>query len=163
MSHKLGVDDSLALPPRLAALAAALPMERLTFAPVPVRGRQDGWSEARQRGFVVRLALCGSVGRAAAAVGMTRRSAYRLRMRPGAEEFAAAWDLALGWGRDRRVDFALERAILGDVRPYFYRGRKCGEHVRFSEGLTIAVLNMMERERPARGRGTASSEKKGFS
>lgn len=159
------MDDSLSLPPRLAALAADLPLERLAFAPVPVRGRQDGWSEARQRGFVVRLALCGSVGRAAAAVGMTRRSAYRLRTRPGAEEFAAAWDMALGWGRASRVDFAIERAVAGEVRPHFYKGRKCGEEVRFSDGLTIAVLNMMAREPRARERdeAAASAENKGFS
>lgn len=155
------MDDSLPLPPRLAALAAELPRDLLEFAPVPVRGRQDGWSAARQRGFVTRLALCGSVGRSAAAVGMTRRSAYRLRARPGAESFAAAWNRALGWGRDRRVDFAIERALLGEVRPYFYRGRQCGETVRFSEGLTIAVLNLMA-GRDEEGRSGASEEK-GFS
>ena len=154
------MDDSLPLPPRLAALAADLPHELLAFAPVPVRGRRDGWSADRQRGFVERLALCGSVGRAAAAVGMTRRSAYRLRARAGAEEFAAAWDRALGWGQDSRVDFAIERALLGEVRPYFYRGRKCGETIRFSEGLTIAVINMMARHKEESR--SAASEKTGI-
>lgn len=41
------------------------------------------------------LAETGSVQAAAAFVGMARETAYRLRRKPGAEEFAQAWDLAL--------------------------------------------------------------------
>ncbi|MFL6859032.1 MAG: hypothetical protein ACJ8EB_14165 [Allosphingosinicella sp.] len=153
------MDDSYPLPPRLADLAADLPPGILAFTPEAVRARQDGWSEARQRGFILRLALCGSVGRSAAAVGMTRKSAYRLRARPGAEALAAAWDKALACGRDSRVDHAIERAVVGQVRPYFYKGRKCGETVHFNEGLTIAVVNLMAREGiapdGAGGRGAA--------
>src|SRR3546814_5900330 len=55
----------------------------------------------------------GSVGQAARAVGMGRRSAYRLRDRPGAESFAQAWDRAIAMGRMRQFDYAMDRAING--------------------------------------------------
>jgi hypothetical protein len=151
----MGMDDPHPLPPRLAAILRDMPLDDLAFAPVPVRARQDGWSHARQRAFIDRLALAGSVSTAARAVGMTRASAYRLRERAGAESFAAAWDVALAMGQDRRIDHAIERAVAGEVRPVFYRGRKCGEHLHFSNGLTIAVLNAigLNRSGPARRRG----------
>jgi hypothetical protein len=135
--------DPYALPPRLAALLEDLPLDQLAFTPVPVRPRRDGWSPQCQRAFILRLALCGSPGAAARAVGKTRRSAYRLRAHEGAESFALAWDKAAQWGQDSRLDFALERAIAGEVRPYYYRGRKCGENIRYSDGLTIAVLKLL--------------------
>jgi hypothetical protein len=133
--------DPFALPPRLAALVEDLPLDELAFTPVPVR--RDGWSPECQRAFILRLALCGSASAAARAVGKTRRGAYRLREHEGAESFALAWDKAAQWGQDGRLDFALERAIAGEVRPYYYQGRKCGENVRYSEGLSIAVLALM--------------------
>jgi hypothetical protein len=145
------MDDSYPLPPRLAAILQDLPLEQLAFTPVPVRARYDGWTPARQVAFIHRLALCGSASTAARAVGVTRKSAYRLRARAGAESFAAAWDAALGMGRSSRLDHAIECAIAGEVRPVFYRGRKCGEQVRHNHGLTIAVLNLMDRERPGKG------------
>lgn len=29
------------------------------------------------------------------------------------------------------------------MRPYYYRGRKCGETIRYNDGLLIAVLNRL--------------------
>lgn len=150
----MGMDDSFPLPPRLRALLDDLPLAELAFAPVAVRPRHDGWSPACQRGFILRLALGGCVSAAARGVGKTRKGAYDLRARPGAQSFAAAWDKAIGWGRRSRLDDALERAILGEVRPVFYRGRQCGEQLRFNDGLTIAVLNAQSR---------AALKDKGFS
>ncbi|HEX7712055.1 MAG TPA: hypothetical protein VF418_14075 [Sphingomonadaceae bacterium] len=66
------------------------------FHPVPLRKRQDGWTPLKQAEFVGMLAETGSVCAAARFVGLSRESAYRLRAKPGAEEFAAAWDAALG-------------------------------------------------------------------
>lgn len=142
------MDDPFALPPRLQAIVDDLPPGALAFAPVPVRARHDGWTPARQIAFIHRLALCGSIGAAARAVGMTRKSAYRLRERPGAESFAAAWDAAQAMGRSAARDRAIERAIHGEVRPVFYQGRKCGEYVRYNDSLTLAVLSLTERQRP---------------
>jgi hypothetical protein len=66
------------------------------FYPVPTRTRRDGWTVERQADFLGMLAETGSVIGACEAVVMTRKSAYQLRARPGAESFAAAWDAALG-------------------------------------------------------------------
>lgn len=76
---------------------------------------------------------------------MSRESAYRLRAHPGAGSFAAAWDRAQGWGRGRAADLATERAILGERREVYYRGRKVGEHFRHDNRLIIAALNRMPR------------------
>jgi hypothetical protein len=59
------------------------------FYPVPTRTRRDGWTVARQADFLGLLAETGSVIGACEAVGMSRKSAYRLRALPGAESFAA--------------------------------------------------------------------------
>src|SRR5688572_6632117 len=66
------------------------------FYPVPTRTRRDGWTVQRQADFLGMLAETGSVMGACEAVGMSRKSAYQLRARAGAESFAAAWDAALG-------------------------------------------------------------------
>lgn len=102
------------------------------FRPVPVRSRRDGWSEGRQCAFLVQLYLTGSATAAAKAVGMSRASAYRLRMREGAESFALAWDRVLslpGWesADPLREDFRkvtnatlLARLESGLVKPVVY-------------------------------------------
>jgi hypothetical protein len=80
---------------------APRPYRRLhvpAFYPVPTRTRRDGWTVERQADFLGMLAETGSVIGACEAVGMSRKSAYRLRALPGAESFAAAWDAALGGG-----------------------------------------------------------------
>lgn len=143
----LGEDDPYPLTPHLAAILADLPLDRLAFAPVPVQARRDGWTVARQTGFIHRLAICGCVGTSARGVGMSRESAWRLRARPGAESFAAAWDKAARWGQDQMADLGVERCLKGEVRPVFYKGRKVGENIRFNDSLLIAVLNRFERPR----------------
>ena len=65
------------------------------FTPVPIRRRGDGWTPLRKAEFIGMLAQSGSDATAARFVGMAREIAYRLRGKPGAEEFAAAWDAAL--------------------------------------------------------------------
>ena len=57
------------------------------FAPVPVRARHDGWTVDRQRTFIAALAETGCVSEACGEVGITARSAYRLRAHPGAAAF----------------------------------------------------------------------------
>lgn len=66
------------------------------FHPVPVGKRADGWTPQRQAHFIGYLAETRSVIAACRQVRMGRESAYRLRGRPGAAGFAAAWDAALG-------------------------------------------------------------------
>ncbi|MWV29073.1 LysR family transcriptional regulator [Erythrobacter sp. GH3-10] len=57
------------------------------FHPVPLRARRDGWSVERQCAFLGHLYLTGCVTTAARAVGMSRESAHRLRLRRGAAGF----------------------------------------------------------------------------
>ena len=64
----------------------------------PGRTRRDGWTVERQIGFLAALTRTRSVTRAAAAVGMSRESAYRLRLRPESALFAALWDRSLASG-----------------------------------------------------------------
>jgi hypothetical protein len=59
------------------------------------RIRRDGWTTDRQVKFILALNKTRSVTRAAAAAGMSRESAYRLRDRPGRADFARAWDQAV--------------------------------------------------------------------
>ena len=77
------------------------PTDRLAarFTPVPVRPRADGWTAARQRGFVTALGRGLSVQGAAAAVGMSREGAYRLADRPHSRSFRRAWRVAQGLAR----------------------------------------------------------------
>src|SRR5689334_13687723 len=54
----------------------------IRFAPVPVKRRHDGWTVERQQAFIAALATGGCVSEACAEVGITARSAYRLREHP---------------------------------------------------------------------------------
>ncbi len=97
------------------------------FHPVPVGARQDGWTLERQANFIGHLAETRSVLAAARAVSMSRESAYRLRRRPGAVGFAAAWDAALS----RPVDPSDTRGWKFTELPAAYR---------FETGLIQVIL-----------------------
>ena len=79
-------------PARPRAQPRSIPL----FRAVPSRARHDGWDPRRQAEFIGYLAETRSVSAAAQRVGMARESAYRLRSRPGADSFNAAWRAALG-------------------------------------------------------------------
>ena len=95
----------------------------LSFTPVPaLRRRSDGWTPVQQSRFIQALSVMGSVAQAAKAVGMSRKSAYALRDRPGAESFAHSWDVAIDFGRQRQFDHAMERAVNGVTTIRVMRG-----------------------------------------
>lgn len=110
------------------------------FDIVPVRARHDGWTPVRQQAFIAALARTACVAEAATAVGMTARSAYRLRARADAGCFAEAWDRALGSAVEQLADLAVGRALNGTVRPIFYQGRQVGERRYFDERLAMFIL-----------------------
>jgi hypothetical protein len=85
----------------------------LHFIPVPVRPRRDGWTPVLQIRFVIGIAKGLSPARAAARLGKTRQSAQALRRHPGGRSFAAAWDCARRFARDR----AGERTSRGFMTP----------------------------------------------
>lgn len=118
-----------------------LPDHPYRFVPVPRRnGRADGWSSDRQHCFVWALAALPSVAAAARGVGMSARSAYRLRAAPGAEGFAAAWDDALEIGIWKARDTAIQRAIEGHEVAIVRRGRIIGSQRRFDNRLLVHAL-----------------------
>ena len=62
--------------------------------PIP-RQRHDGWTDDKQKIFIRALATSRNVSRAAAAAGMSRESAYRLRRRAEGVALAQSWDWIL--------------------------------------------------------------------
>jgi hypothetical protein len=119
----------------------------LRFAPVAVKSRHDGWTPARQRRFVLELARGAGPDAAARLVGKTRQTAYALRRRPGAAQFAAAWDAALA--------FAAEASLAGGAPPEgpfetiwvprFYRGRLVGFVRREDARAAMRTLDGLDR------------------
>ncbi len=94
-----------------------------SFTPVPMRRkRHDGWTPERQLAFIEVLSVTGQVAEACRAVGISRKSAYKLLDRPGSESFAAAWGVALMSGQQRMLDQLMERAINGVTTIMFKRG-----------------------------------------
>ncbi|WP_188054111.1 hypothetical protein [Sphingosinithalassobacter sp. CS137] len=104
------------------------------------RVRRDGWTAERQRLFLETLAETGCVSDAAAAVGLTPRSAYRLRARADADAFHRAWDAALVIASQRLTTIAFERAVNGTLRQVWHRGECVGEERVPSDRLLIFLL-----------------------
>ena len=123
---------SAPLPAPLAQRGCPRPPRRRpipAFHPVPLAARHDGWSVARQAEFIGWLAETGGVSAAARLVGMSRKSAYRLRARAGAAGFAAAWDAALG------------AAAGPPVRLGSAKDTGLDAQYRFSAGLVRVVIH----------------------
>ncbi|RPF72195.1 hypothetical protein [Aurantiacibacter spongiae] len=71
------------------------------------------WTGVKAAAFLRHLALGGNATRAAAAVGMSRKSAYSLRAR--APQFAQAWEVALHDWRQMREVARLRRRVVHPV------------------------------------------------
>lgn len=133
------------------------------FYPVPLRTRADGWTAARQCGFLAQLYITGSVTVAARSIGMSRESAHRLRARPGAASFALAWDRVLtspGSGRFAmpKVDWRkvtneqlVRQVESGLVQPVIYRGRMTAIRRKADNSALLRFL----RRTPATGKERA--------
>lgn len=118
------------------------PKVLISFAPVPrLRKRRDGWTELTQRAFILALSELGCVARAARAVGMTPRSAYRLLDSEAADEFANAWDHAVSLGIEKLRAAAFDRAIEGAMVPVFRRGKMVRIEHRRCDRVAIALLS----------------------
>lgn len=125
----------------------------LAFTPVPLRARRDGWTAKKQYFFILGLARGFTAARAAGLLGLSRKTAYELRGKPGGEGFAAAWDAAVVRARARRIDARIkteatnlvERGLHGEWAPRLYRGRLVGwTHKVTSVGL-MRVLNRLDK------------------
>ncbi len=126
--------------PRFSAPESGNPPDISDFDPVELRARHDGWTSARQTGFVAALAACGCVAEAAARVGMNARSAYKLRARPSARSFREAWDTALAHAVECLSDAVFSRALSGVERPIFFQGERIGEWRQYDERLAMFIL-----------------------
>ena len=123
---------------------------RMTTSPPPrTRHRASGWTAERQAAFLEALAELGSVERAAACVGLSASSAFRLRKQPRGAAFAAEWDAALATREERLHDALMDR-IAQRHAPAYYRGRIIGERVVASDRLLLRVLDRRLRRRPVR-------------
>jgi hypothetical protein len=105
------------------------------------------------------LAETGSVSAAAEFVGMARETAYRLRRKPGAEEFAQAWDVALeiaGVRRPgeeprtrvpRKVTHAPTWRMIcdGKWRPVLQRGKYAGSVHKHDNSALLGYLAQIDR------------------
>lgn len=116
------------------------------FYPVPLRVTCNGWTLARQANFLGWLAETGSVSAACARVGMSRNSAYKLRRKPNAESFAAAWDAALGLPvRKVTIDDLAFLAYQGLVRPRFRGGKYIGSRQKPDSSALLRLLARYDR------------------
>ncbi len=86
---------------------------------------------------------------------MSRNGAYRLRRRPGAESFAAAWDAALGAPvRKVTVDDEHFLAFEGLIQPLVFRGRYLGFRQKPDNSKLLRMIGRLD-ERV--GRSTADA------
>jgi hypothetical protein len=122
----------------------------LDFTPVPLRARADGWTPRKQYFFILGLARGFTPARSAALLGMTRKTAYELRGKPGAEGFARAWAAAVARARERRIaargPSLAERALHGEWHPRLYRGRVIGWTHRSANARTMGLLKRLDRQ-----------------
>jgi len=120
----------------------------LQFAPVPHKApRRNSITAARQRAFIAALAATGVVNQAARTIGASLEALYRLRHKPGAEAFAAAWDDAVDRGVQRLEDCALARAIEGEERMVVAGGQVVGTEIRHNEALVMFFLRSRRADR----------------
>ena len=120
----------------------------LDFAPVPhVAPRRNSITAKRQREFISHLAATGIVAEAARHIGASMEALYKLRQRPGAEEFCAAWDAAVDRGVQRLEDGALARAIRGEERMVVSAGQHMGSEIRHNDALVMFFLRNRRSDR----------------
>ena len=119
----------------------------ITFQPVPVRPRRDGWTAERQIAFVEKLADTGSISAACKHVGMSRESVRQLRRRPCGRAFRDACEAAVDCGYAELEESAVERSRKGVARPIFYKGEQVGEWRHHDERLTMFLLRFRRRHR----------------
>ena len=128
-------------PPAPVGPTAAPSAEPLPpFPPAPTSRHRAGWTAERQRLFIEALAESGSVSEASAAVGLSARSAYKLRHRPGAEGFNEAWVHAESLAATRLTAIAFDRAIHGKSEYYYKDGELVGERRAPSDRLLMWLI-----------------------
>lgn len=109
--------------------------------------RRNSITPERQRAFIASLAATGLVTQAARRIGASLEALYRLRQRPGAEGFSAAWDMAIDRGIARLEDCALALAIEGEELPIVSAGQLLGTYRKHNFAHIRFVLQQRRRDR----------------
>jgi hypothetical protein len=121
--------------------------------------RGDRWNKPKMGEFLRQLAATHSVSAAARAVGMSRKSAYKLRARLKGQPFDIAWEAAFRHGFDELAHAALELALEGEEVPHYHQGELKGTHRKRNPNLMIQLLKMRNRDgAPMLGRYGAAAE-----
>lgn len=95
--------------------------------------------------FLDALTKSFNVTRAAKAAGVSRKTAYQHKDQD--EEFAAAWNDALGQGIDSAEAELYRRAVKGVVKPVYQGGEEVGKVREYSDTLLIFLLKSHKPER----------------
>ena len=116
--------------------------------PTPLRARRvrhDGWTDAKRAAFLDALGHSGALKEAAALVGMSRMSVWRLRVRDA--EFDAACHARQREGVLLLREIAQARARQGLARPIFdASGTQVGTHVRLDCAMLMFLLTRYDME-----------------
>jgi hypothetical protein len=112
------------------------------LAEVPVGVRVDGWTGWRRTLFLEKLEEHGSILAAARAVGMSRRSVYRLI--PRAPAFAAAFESAMSRVTTTLADTLFDRAIHGHQVPVLHGGDVVATRTIHHDMLGLYLLRVRD-------------------
>jgi len=146
-------------PERPAPPAPPPPAEAAPPPPPAHVARGDRWNKPKMAEFLRQLAATHSVTASARKVGMSRRSAHRLRARLKGQPFDIAWEAAFRHGYDDLAHSALELAIEGEEVPHYHQGKLVGTHRKRNPHLTLGLLKMRNRMgAPMLGRYGAAAE-----
>lgn len=133
-------DDGAAGASQSGAMTGELPPE-LEFTPVPRHSKRwDGINPLKQRHFIAQLAASGSVTMAAKCIGISSSALYQLRRGPGAESFAAAWEVAVDIGARRVLDVLIEHAIHGTPETLSKGGEMILERRRYNHRAMMWIV-----------------------
>jgi hypothetical protein len=88
--------------------------------------------------FLLKLAECGNITRAAKAAKIAREYLYELRSED--KEFAKAWDEARAIGMEGLEDEAIRRAYEGVQKPIYQQATLVGTVTEYSDTLLIFLL-----------------------
>jgi hypothetical protein len=123
--------------------------EFLRFTAVPLRAQHNGFCPKQQVRFIVALARGAGVGEAARAIGMSRQTLYRIRDRPDAASFAAAWDEAISFARRAAAAGRVAGPGFSGIEtllvPRHYRGRLIGFVQREDVAGAMRLLGRLDR------------------
>jgi hypothetical protein len=127
--------------------------------PPPYVEPEHRWTKWKMAQFLRHLAATHSVTEAAAAVKMSRNSAYKLRSRLKGQPFDIGWEAATRHGYDNLSHAAIELALEGEDVPHYYQGELVGTHKKRHPQMIVQLLKMRNREgAPTLGRYNAAAE-----